>query len=287
MSHNLEVKVKDSRNRIASDYTDALGKSGERRGLIAQTGAGKFASYAVEQLKFLPEDAVNDSFGCGNPVAFSSVQLGQTVLDLGCGAGLDLLIAAEKVGPGGTVIGVDMTDAMLEKAMANIDASGFKNIQVRKGYIETLPVESASVDWVISNCVINLAPDKEKVFAEIARVLKPGGRMIVSDIVAENLPWWVRRSGVLTAACAAGAISEARYLAGLESAGLQDCSIIARRHYEAVQMAAVVVGALPCYVQKASCCGKPIARSLLAKLAKPVSERLWSARISAHKPMIQ
>lgn len=277
--------MKDSRNRIASDYTDALGESGERRGVVAQTSAAKFASYAVEQLKYVPEDAVNDSFGCGNPVAFSSVQPGQTVLDLGCGAGLDLLIAAEKVGPNGTVIGVDMTDAMLEKATANIQASGMKNIQVRKGYVETLPIESDSIDWVISNCVINLSPEKDKVFAEIARVLKPGGQMILSDIVAENLPWWVRRSGVLTAACAGGAISEARYLAGLTAAGLHDCSIIARQHYEPAQMASVVVNALPCYLQKVSCCGKPIARNLFTKLAKPVSERLWSARIAARKPV--
>lgn len=275
--------MKDSRNRIASDYTDALSESGERRGIVAQTGSARFASYAVEQLQYVPEDAVNDSFGCGNPVAFSCVQPGQTVLDLGCGAGLDLLIAAEKVGRSGTVIGVDMTDAMLEKATANIQASGMKNIQVRKGYVETLPIESDSIDWVVSNCVINLSPEKDQVFAEIARVLKPGGQMIVSDIVAENLPWWVRRSGVLTAACAGGAISEARYLAGLRVAGLQDCSIIARQHYEPVQMASVVVGALPRYLQEASCCGNPIARNLLTKLAKPVSERLWSARIAARK----
>ena len=119
--------MNDNRNQIMSDYTDALSESSKRRSVVAQTGSARFASYAVEQLKYAPEDAVNDSFGCGNPVAFCSVQPGQTVLDLGCGAGLDLLIAAEKVGPSGTVIGVDMTDAMLEKATANILASGMKN----------------------------------------------------------------------------------------------------------------------------------------------------------------
>ena len=138
---------------------------------------------------------------------------------------------------------------------------------------------------MVSNCVINLSPEKDKVFAEIARVLKPGGQMIVSDIVAENLPWWVRRSGVLTAACAGGAISEAKYLAGLTTAGLQDGSVIARQYYEPMQMASVVVSALPCYLQEVSCCGKPIARNVLTKLAKPVSERLWSARIAARKPV--
>lgn len=233
----------------------------------------------------MPEEVIDTSFGCGNPLAFSSVQPGQAILDLGCGAGLDLLIAADKVGPEGTVIGVDMTEAMLEKARTNIKASGFKNIQVRKGYVEALPVASNSVDLVISNCAINLSPEKAKVFAEIARVLKPGGRMIVSDIVAEDLPWWVRRSGLLTAACAGGAISETQYLEGLRAAGLYECSVLARQHYEPDQMAAVVVDSLPQYLQNASCCGKPVARSLLIKVAKPISEKLWSARITALKPM--
>ena len=275
--------MKDIRNQIAAEYSDAVKEGNEKRGIVARTGSASFASYSAEELKHLPEEAVDASFGCGNPVAFSSVQPGQTVLDLGCGAGLDLLIAAEKVGPEGTVIGVDMTDAMLEKARRNITASGFTNIQVRKGYVETLPVESNSVDWVISNCAINLSPEKEKVFAEIARVLKPGGRMIVSDIVAEGLPWWVRRSGLLTAACAGGAISETQYLEGLRAAGLCECSVLARQHYEAVQMASLVVDSLPQYLQNASCCGKPIARRILTKMAKPISEKLWSARIAARK----
>jgi arsenite methyltransferase len=233
----------------------------------------------------MPESAVEASFGCGNPLAFSSVQPGQTVLDLGCGAGLDLLIAAEKVGPKGVVIGVDMTETMLEKAQGNIRASELANIQVRKGYIETLPVESNSIDWIVSNCVINLSPDKEKVFAEIARVLKPGGRMLVSDMIAEGLPWWVRRSGLLPASCGGGAISEAGYLAGLRHAGLDECQVLARQHYEPLQMASVAVGALPGYLQRATFRGKPIAINLMARLAQPIVQKLWSARIAARKPV--
>lgn len=276
--------MKDIRNQIATEYSDAVKDDNEKSSILSRTGSASFASYAVDELTHLPQEAVDSSFGCGNPVAFSSVQSGQTVLDLGCGAGLDLLIAAEKVGPDGTVIGVDMTDAMLEKARANIKASGFTNVQVRKGYIETLPVESNSIDWVISNCAINLSPGKVKVFAEIARVLKPGGRMTVSDIVAEDLPWWVRRSGLLTA-FAGNAISETHYLEGLRSAGLDECRVLARQHYEPGQLASVVVDSLPRYLQTPSFRGEPIARSLLTKAAKPVSEKLWSAQITAHKPI--
>ena len=148
----------------------------------------KLAGYSDEEFAALPADAVVNSFGCGNPLAFSAVQPGEVVLDLGSGAGIDLLLAARKVGAAGRVIGVDMTEEMIARARANIAAAGIENAEVRQGIIEELPVEDSSVDWVISNCVINLSPEKPRVFAEIARVLKPGGTMLVSDIVAEDLP---------------------------------------------------------------------------------------------------
>jgi SAM-dependent methyltransferase len=276
--------MKQIHQQVASEYSEALDESDHARGALARTGSGSFADYAAEDLKHLPGHAVEASFGCGNPLAFSSVQPGQTVLDLGCGAGLDLLLAAEKVGPKGIVIGVDMTDAMLEKAQTNIKASRLTNIQVRKGHVETLPVESSSIDWVVSNCVINLSPEKDKVFAEIARVLKPGGRMVVSDMIAEALPWWVRRSGLFPASCGGGAISEASYLAGLRGAGLDDCQILARQYYEPHQMASVAAGVLPEYLQRATFRGKPIAIDLIANLAKPIAKKIWSARIAARKP---
>ena len=277
--------MKDIRKDIASKYTDAITEDKKNSGVVAQTGAAKFAGYSVDELKHIPADAVESAFGCGNPVAFSALQTGQTVLDLGCGAGIDLLMAAEKVGAEGKVIGIDMTDAMLEKAKKNIHASGMTNIEVRKGYLESLPVASDSIDWVISNCVINLSPNKTQVFAEIARVLKPGGRMIVSDMVAENLPWWVRRSGLLTVACAGGAVPESQYIKGLEAAGLDECDVLARQYFEPVQMASVVVDAMPQFLQTASCCGKQISRGLLTRVVKPIARNLWSARITAHKPV--
>ena len=126
--------------------------------------------YSPRELKVVGKEAAG-SFGCGNPLAFAEVRPGQTVVDLGSGAGLDLLLAAERVGPTGRVIGVDMTDAMIERARANIAEAGVGNVEVREGLIEEMPLPDASADWVISNCVINLSPEKERVFAEIARVL--------------------------------------------------------------------------------------------------------------------
>ncbi|MBN1333261.1 MAG: methyltransferase domain-containing protein [Synergistales bacterium] len=153
------------------------------------------------------------------------------VLDLGSGAGLDLLIAAKRVGPSGKVTGVDMTDEMIAVARAHILASGLVNVEVRKGLIEELPVDDSSVDWVISNCVINLSPEKERVFSEIARVLKSGGEMLLSDIVAEELPEWIRSSESLYCSCIGGAISEEEYLQGLTNSGFIDLEVRASATY--------------------------------------------------------
>jgi len=189
-----------------------------------------------DELNAHPEAGAS-SFGCGNPLAFAGVQPGETVLDLGSGAGLDLLIAAGKVGEKGRVIGVDMTDAMIAKARENIERAGAKNIELRKGIIEKLPADDASVDWVISNCVINLSPEKERVFAEIHRVLKPGGQFSVSDMVVHDLPDWAREMAAAYAACVGGAISEAEYVAGLETAGLRNVEVRDRLIYTKEQLA--------------------------------------------------
>jgi arsenite methyltransferase len=194
------------------------------------------AGYRASELSGLPGDAVQNSFGCGNPLAYSGVAEGDVVLDLGSGAGIDILLAADKVGPSGRVIGVDMTDEMIERARANIAAAGVEQVEVRKGVIEQLPVDTASVDWVISNCVINLSPEKERVFAEIARVLRPGGQMLVSDLVVEDLPDWIRQSAQAYAACVAGAISEADYLGGLRAAGLEAVEVRDRLIYDVDQI---------------------------------------------------
>ncbi|MDH5517410.1 MAG: methyltransferase domain-containing protein [Gammaproteobacteria bacterium] len=273
--------MKDTRSSIAKKYSEAV--SDYSSGVVRQTGAAKFASYQPEELNHIPKDAIENSFGCGNPLAFTDVKPGQSVLDLGCGAGLDLIIAAEKTGDTGRVVGVDMTDAMLDKARKNIAESGLKNIELRKGVIENLPVESDSVDWVISNCVINLSAEKNSVFFEVNRVLRPGGTMLVSDIVAEKLPWWVRYSGALNAACVAGAISESEYLHGLKEAGMINCDIVGRQYYSARQMAAVIVNTMPLFIQKMGCCGNSFVILLLNRLLRPLANKLWSVRVTAMK----
>ena len=231
------------------------------------------AGYGEEELQDLPPDAVVNSFGCGNPLAFSEGREGDVVLDLGSGAGIDILIAAGKVGPGGRVIGIDMTDEMIAKARENIAASGLTNAEVRKGLIEDLPVESSSVDWVISNCVINLSPEKSRVFAEIARVLKPGGRASISDIVVEDLPDDLRKIQSLYDSCIAGSIDESSYLDGLAAAGLTDVEVTDRLVYERDQIALLLGTELP-----------ESLRGFADSIADRVAGKVWSAKIKAVKP---
>jgi arsenite methyltransferase len=200
----------------------------------------KDIGYSEKEFSNLLTDSNITTFGCGNPLAYSEVREGDVVLDLGPGAGLDLLIAARKVGPSGQVIGVDMTEEMISKARENIKATGVKNVEVRKGLIEDLPVKSSSVDWVISNCVINLSPEKEKVFSEISRVLKPGGRMVVSDMVGENIPEWLREDKNLYNACISGVISEKEYLSGLRKAGLEKVKVSERKTYQSDELESLI-----------------------------------------------
>ena len=173
----------------------------------------------------MPEGA-NLGLSCGNPQAVAGLQPGETVLDLGSGAGFDCLLAARKVGPGGRVIGVDMTDAMLEKARANADKAGLANVEFRKGDIESLPVEDDSVDVAISNCVLNLVPNKYGVFQEIYRVLKPGGHFSISDIVlVGELPEKIRQAAEMYAGCVAGAIQKQDYLGLIEATGFTSITL--------------------------------------------------------------
>ncbi len=269
--------MKSTSKKISKEYSKAIK---ENKNIVSATGGAKFADYSTHELDSLPKGVADSSFGCGNPLASSSVKEGDIVLDLGCGTGLDLLLAAEKVGPKGKVIGVDMNEDMLKKAKENIDVSEYRNIELRKGMIESLPIESGSIDWVISNCVINLSSDKEQAFKEIARVLKPNGQIHISDIVSENMPWWVKKSGVLTAACAGATISENHYLLGLKNVGMTDCSVIERQHYEPSQLASAVVDLLPTFLTKITCCGKGLIESLLIKVASPIAKNLWSAKFS-------
>jgi arsenite methyltransferase len=256
-------------------------------GAVEQKGvAVQSAGYHRSQLADLPADAVVNSFGCGNPLAFADVKEGETVLDLGSGAGIDLLIAAKKVGPRGRVIGVDMTEAMIARARANIAAAGAGNVEVRQGIIENLPVDSASVDWVISNCVINLSPEKDRVFAEIARVLKPGGRISVSDIVVESLPDELRRDERIYASCIGGAIRERDYADGLRRAGLTDVAVSERHVYDAGQLEGIIESELPdSGGQAASLCGCSLDAAAARRLGEAAAGKVWSARFSARKPV--
>lgn len=185
--------------------------------------------YSEEDLKNIPESSYM-GLGCGNPVALASLKEGDIVLDLGSGGGADVFLAARKVGLKGKVIGVDMTEEMVEKARETALKNGFKNVEFRLGDIETLPIEDDSIDVVISNCVINLAPDKGQVFRETYRVLKPGGRIMISDIVTEGeLAKEVKESLEAWAGCVAGALEKGQYLALIERAGFKNVEIISRR----------------------------------------------------------
>src|SRR5215212_8688681 len=182
--------------------------------------------YPADLLATLPEGESTISYGCGDPITLASLQPGQTVLDLGSGAGLDCFFAAKKVGETGYVIGVDMTPEMIERARSSAKRLGIQNIEFRQGYLEDLPVEPGTVDVIISNCVINLSPDKSKVFSEAFRVLKPGGKLAVSDIVTDGpLPEAVKKSLSAWAGCVAGAIEAKDYIGMMEAVGFRNISV--------------------------------------------------------------
>ena len=187
--------------------------------------------YSEEELENIPKDS-NMGLGCGNPVALASLNQGETVLDLGSGGGIDLFIAAKKVGLEGKAIGVDMTEEMVLKANAAAKKYNYTNVEFRVGEIENLPIEDNSVDVIISNCVINLSTDKEKVFREAYRVLKAGGRIMISDLVTENeLPEEIRKSYDAWAGCVAGTLEKNQYLATMENAGFKRPKIVSESTY--------------------------------------------------------
>ena len=200
---------------------DSLGCCGDE----ATTLFGK-GLYGDEERTSLPETAVTASLGCGNPLAMVELHKGETVLDLGSGGGLDVLLSARRVGPEGTVYGLDMTDEMLELAEANARKAKATNVRFLKGLIEDIPLAAESVDVVISNCVVNLSPEKDKVLAEITRVLRPGGRIGISDVVAEDhLTPADRAERGSHVGCIAGALSISEYRDGLAAAGLADIEV--------------------------------------------------------------
>ena len=181
--------------------------------------------YSEKDLTTVPESSIM-GLGCGNPVALASLKEGETVLDLGSGGGIDVFLAARNVGTKGKVIGVDMTEEMIQKAKNTASKHGYENVEFRLGEIENLPVENNSIDVIISNCVINLSTDKEKVFREAHRVLRPGGRIMISDLVTEGeLPEEIRKSFDAWACCVAGALEKNQYLNTIRNAGFQNVKI--------------------------------------------------------------
>ncbi|SFP99197.1 Methyltransferase domain-containing protein [Geodermatophilus dictyosporus] len=215
-------------------------------------GAGRYDTATTEDL---PEEAVLASLGCGNPIAVADLHEGERVLDLGSGGGIDVLLSARRVGPTGFAYGVDMTDEMLDLARANAARAGAANVELRKGTIEDLPLDDASVDVVISNCVVNLSTDKPAVLAETFRVLVPGGRIGISDVVAEDdvTPAERAERGSYVG-CIAGALSRAEYLEDLAAAGFADASVTFTHEVAPGLHGAIVRATKPARATSGSCC---------------------------------
>ena len=229
MEERIEIRtaVRDRYGAIAEGKGCGCGTSG---GAGATCCAGELG-YSEAETASIPEGA-NLGLGCGAPVALAAPKRGETVLDLGSGAGVDVFLAAREVGPLGRAIGVDMTPAMIDKARENAAAGGYTNVEFRLGEIEHLPVPDASVDVIVSNCVVNLSPEKDRVFREAFRVLKPGGRMLVSDLVLEKpLPEETRESIEAYVGCIAGASLKEDYLHLIREAGFQDVKILREGRY--------------------------------------------------------
>jgi SAM-dependent methyltransferase len=225
--------------------------------------------YRADETAGLPAEAVAASLGCGNPTALAELSPGETVLDLGSGGGIDVLLSARRVGPTGKAYGLDMTDEMLALARENQRKAGVPNVEFLKGEIERVPLPDASVDVIISNCVINLSADKDRVLAEAFRVLKPGGRLAVSDVVVRGeVPAAIRRSVELWIGCVAGALDEADYRAKLAKAGFEAIELEPTRVYRAEDAAEFLAGA-----------GLD-----LAAIAPQVDGKFMSAFIRARKP---
>lgn len=226
MKQDIREVVREGYAKVAKNEGPCCAPSGSCCGTATVVeDISKAIGYTEEELETIPEGA-NLGLGCGNPVALASLREGETVLDLGSGAGVDCFLAANRVGKNGRVIGVDMTPEMIDKARANARKGNYSNVEFRLGEIENLPVADNTVDAVISNCVINLSPDKSRVFQEAFRVLKPGGRLMVSDIVLlKGLPEVIKNSVEAYVGCLSGAILKDAYLKAIRNAGFEDVQV--------------------------------------------------------------
>ena len=236
----IKKAVKKRYAKFAQENTSCCPTcSSTNKDIIEQT---KSIGYSTNELKDIPESAVM-GLGCGNPTALADLKDGDTVLDLGSGAGIDVFLAANKVGERGHVIGVDMTKEMIMKAEKIAKDNGYKNVEFRLGEIENLPVKDNTVDVIISNCVINLSPDKLVTFKEAFRVLKPGGKLMVSDIVTEGvLPEDIKKSFDAWSGCIAGALEKNEYLDTIRKAGFRDIKVVSQNRYTEKEIDSRLVG---------------------------------------------
>jgi len=232
MSGTIDIRdiVREKYGAIATSSKESSSCCGGGCGCGGGEGLATIG-YTEEQAKAIP-DGANLGLGCGNPLAHADLRPGETVLDLGSGAGIDAFLAAREVGPSGHVIGVDMTAAMISRARSNAIQGAYTNVEFRLGEIEHLPVADATVDLIISNCVINLSPEKPRVFREAWRALRPGGRMVVSDLVLTRpLPESVRNSIEAYVGCVAGASLKDDYVAAIRDAGFEDLEVVEETSY--------------------------------------------------------
>ncbi len=231
-------------------YEEIRGAVEARYAKIAKSGASCCGNqtcgqigYSADDIASLPAEALT-GLGCGNPIQVAGIREGDTVVDLGSGGGIDVFLAARQVGLSGRVIGVDMTPDMLARARTTAKSIGIENVEFRQGLIESLPVTDSSADVILSNCVINLSPDKVAVFRDALRVLKPGGRLVVSDMVADGtLPAEIRENPERWASCIGGALSEEEYLEAIREAGFVSVSVLTRNRREMAQVYSVTVWA--------------------------------------------
>jgi len=215
------------RNEIKKEVKKRYGQFAEQGSSCCPDYSCCDIGYSIEEIKDLPSDISEFSLGCGNPVALADIRKGETVLDIGSGGGLDVFLASKKVGPEGKVIGLDMTEQMVEKARKNAIKGNYNNVEFKLGEIENIPVKDNSVDLVMSNCVINLVPDKEKAYQEIYRILKPSGRFVISDLVTEReLDESIRNNPEKLVACVGGALTEKGYIGAIKKAGFKNVNIL-------------------------------------------------------------
>jgi arsenite methyltransferase len=247
---------KEIKQRVGEHYAQLARQAAQQAGASccapAESEIGNPISgqiYAPEDLKEVPLEPALASAGCGNPVALAELHPGEVVLDLGSGGGIDVLLSARRVGPTGKAYGLDMVDEMLELARENQRKAGIENVEFLKGEMEDMPLPDDSVDVIISNCVVNLSPDKDRVLREASRVLKPGGRLAVSDIIYRGeMPEELRRNLELWAGCMAGALKEEEYVGKLKAAGFEDIGVEVTRVWGQADLQTIAA---------TSCCSGP------------------------------